>query len=86
MQVASYLFVCRGDRWSLMKTGQKLAIDDWWSRSHMMHKCIESHRCKILKNFCNIDATQMHFQLFTPCETFCAIIHCTHFGQSSVCN
>ena len=49
-----------------MKTGQKLAIDDWWSRSHRMQKCIESHICKILKSFCNIDATQMHCQLFLP--------------------
>ena len=65
MQVASYLFICRGDRWSLMKTGQKLAIDDWWSRSHRMHKCIESHRCKIVTSFCNINATRMHCQLFT---------------------
>ena len=48
-----------------MKTGQKLAIDDWWSRSHRMHKCIESHRCKIVTSFCNINATQMQCQLFT---------------------
>ena len=68
LQVASYLFVCRGD-WCLVVTDedwQKLAIDDWWSRSHRMHKCIESHRCKIVTSFCNIDATQMHYQLFTP--------------------
>ena len=48
-----------------MKTGQKLAIDDWWSRSHRMHKCIESHRCQIVTSFCNINATRMHCQLFT---------------------